>query len=632
MNQTSLIAFIVLIPFFAALLNGLIYIYNIKVEKVSQHLFTSIGLIAPFISFILTVFLFLDFQDTKIPLVQYLFTWVSLDNFNVNFAFLADQLSIFMAIFVTFVGWLIHIYAVGYMDKDEGFGKFFAYFNLFLGFMLLLVLADNPVILFIGWEGVGLCSYLLIGFYYEDEKNVEAGNKAFFVNRVGDLGFLLGLVVLFFAANLNSFSFHAIQIAVETADKSLLSLSAFLFFVGAVGKSAQFPLYVWLPDAMRGPTPISALIHAATMVTAGVYLIARFYFLYDEFVEIGIIVAYIGAFTALFAAIIATRQNDIKKILAYSTISQLGYMFISVGIGIYGAGLFHVFTHAFFKALLFMSAGAIIIYSHHKQDIFEIAQNRVKMPIIQFSMLMGILAICAIPPFSGFFSKDLILAGAFAKEHYALWLIAIITAFLTSFYIFRAYIIMFHSKTNQELKTVKINPFITVPIVILAIGSVVVGFLNVPHIFGGNSLVSNWFSNIDKLSLHLSVSTELMLMVLSVGISVLGAFLAYKKYININIYDNNEQKENMGIIANKFYIDEIYHFIFVKGLQKLSLFISYVLDKSIIDAFIMNRAQNYISIGRVISKLQNGDLNIYALTMLLGINIIILYIYFFILG
>ncbi|MEA3497830.1 MAG: NADH-quinone oxidoreductase subunit L, partial [Campylobacterota bacterium] len=580
-------------------------------------------------SFVLTVLLFLDFKDTQIALVQHLFTWVSLDNFNVNFAFLADQLSIFMALFVTFVGWLIHIYAVGYMDKDEGFGKFFSYFNLFLGFMLLLVLADNPVILFIGWEGVGLCSYLLIGFYYEDKKNVEAGNKAFFLNRIGDLGFLLGLVVLFFAANLNSFDFYSIQNAVQNADKSLLSLSALLFFVGAVGKSAQFPLYVWLPDAMRGPTPISALIHAATMVTAGVYLIARFYFLYDEFVDIGIIVAYIGAFTALFAAIIATKQNDIKKILAYSTISQLGYMFIAVGVGLYSAGLFHVFTHAFFKALLFMSAGAIIIYSHHKQDIFEIAQNRVKMPIIQFSMLMGILAICAIPPFSGFFSKDLILAGVFAKEHYALWSIAIITAFLTSFYIFRAYIIMFHSKTNKNIKTVKINPFITVPIVILAFGSIVVGFLNVPHIFGGNSLVSNWFSNIEKLDLHLLISTELMLMALSIVVSVSGAFIAYKKYISIDIYEN---QDSSGLIKNKFYIDEIYHFIFVKGLQRLSLFISYVLDKSIIDDFLMNRSQSYISIGKVVAKLQSGDLNIYALTMLLGINIIILYIYFFILG
>jgi NADH-quinone oxidoreductase subunit L len=322
-----------------------------------------------------------------------------------------------MALFITFVGWLIHIYAVGYMDKDEGFGKFFTYFNMFLGFMLILVLANNPIIMFIGWEGVGLCSYLLIGFYYEDKLNVEAGNKAFYVNRVGDLGLILGLIVLFFTLKLDNFDYVTIKNSINTVDSSLLTLSAILLAVGALGKSAQFPLFVWLPDAMRGPTPISALIHAATMVTAGVYLIARFYFLYEPLENIGLGIAYIGAFTAFFTALIATKQNDIKKILAYSTISQLGYMFIAVGIAQYSAGLFHVFTHAFFKALLFMSAGAIIIYSHHHQDIFKIAQNRVKIPIIQFSMLIGILAISAFPPFAGFFSKDFILYSIFGKGY-----------------------------------------------------------------------------------------------------------------------------------------------------------------------------------------------------------------------
>ncbi len=628
MNSTHYLAYIVFIPFVASLLNGILYIYNIKIQKLNQKIFTAIALIAPIISFVLTYLLFIEFNEKGVALTQNIFTWVAIENFNVNFAFLADQLSIFMALFITFVGSLIHVYAVGYMDKDEGFGKFFTYFNMFLGFMLLLVLADNPVILFIGWEGVGVCSYLLISFYYGDAKNVEAGNKAMFLNRVGDLGFLLGLIVLFFGANLQSFEFGEIEKSIVGVDSSILMLSGLLLFIGAIGKSAQFPLYVWLPDAMRGPTPISALIHAATMVTAGVYLVARFHFLYSEFVDLGLLIAYIGAFTALFSAIIATKQNDIKKILAYSTISQLGYMFIAVGIGFYSAGLFHVFTHAFFKALLFMSAGAIIIYTHHKQDIFDIAKHRVKMPVIQYSMFIGILAICAIPPLSGFFSKDLILSGLFSSEYYLLWSIAIVTAFLTSYYIFRAYIIMFYSDSKSELKELKVDPFITVPIVVLAIGSAIVGFLNMPHVFGGESQISSWLA-LEKNSLHLEISTELILMLVSVVVSSLGIFVAYKKYKNIDIY---AVKTDDGIISNKFYVDEVYNFIFVKGLQKLSLFISYVLDKMIIDKAIMQTSIKFVSLGKFVAKVQNGDLNIYGLLMLLAINVIILYIYFFILG
>jgi NADH-quinone oxidoreductase subunit L len=484
--------------------------------------------------------------------------------------------------------------------------------------------------MFIGWEGVGLCSYLLIGFYYEDKLNVEAGNKAFYLNRVGDLGLLLGLIVLFFGANLDNFDYLTIESSIAEQNQDMLILSASLLMIGALGKSAQFPLFVWLPDAMRGPTPISALIHAATMVTAGVYLISRFYFLYQPLVDVGLSIAYIGAFTAFFAALIATQQNDIKKILAYSTISQLGYMFIAVGIAQYSAGLFHVFTHAFFKALLFMSAGAIIMYTHHYQDIFKIAQNRVKIPVIQFSMLVGLLAICAFPPFAGFFSKDFILSSLFGKEYYLLWFIGIATAFLTSFYMFRAYIVMFHSKTKSDLKSKKVNNFIAIPIVILAFGSIVVGFFNIPHVFGGNSLISHWFDRYTT-HIHLSLSVELLLMLFSVVVSSAGVYVAYKKYINIDIYDTKEINQT-SLIANKFYIDEIYNVIFVKSLQKISIFISSVLDKSIIDKFYMNMAQGYINGGKKIASIQSGSINSYMFLMLIGINVIILYIYFFILN
>ena len=347
--NTSLLIWIILFPLLGALLNGGFYIYHIKIKKVPEILFAIIGTVFPFLAFVFTFILFMDMNQNATVYSQHLFMWLDLDKLTIPMQLLGDNLSIFMSLFVTFVGTLIHLYAVAYMKNDEGFGKFFAYFNLFLASMLLLVLADNPIILFIGWEGVGVCSYLLISFYYKTKENVVAGNKAFIVNRVGDLGFLLGVITLFFALNQTGISFGSMQEHITEASEPLLILSGILLFVGAMGKSAQIPLYTWLPDAMLGPTPISALIHAATMVTAGVYMVARFHFLYESIPDVGLFIAYIGAFSALFAAIIATRQTDIKKILAYSTMSQLGYMFIAVGLGLYSSGLFHVFTHAFFE-------------------------------------------------------------------------------------------------------------------------------------------------------------------------------------------------------------------------------------------------------------------------------------------
>ncbi len=415
--STNLLIWIILSPLIGAILNGALYFYNIKKRNIGELPFAFIGTLTPLISFLITLSLFLKMLEEKIIFKQHIFTWLNISSLNVDMAFLGDNLAIFMSMFVTFVGWLIHIYAVGYMKGDEGFGKFFAYFNLFLASMLILVLADNPVILFIGWEGVGVCSYLLIKFYYGDKNNVLAANKAFIVNRVGDFGFLLGIATLFFALGQVDLSFSSIEANLGNTTNGWLLLAGFLLFVGAMGKSAQIPLYTWLPDAMAGPTPISALIHAATMVTAGVYMVARFHFLYSGIEEIGTFIAYIGAFSALLAAIIATRQTDIKKILAYSTMSQLGYMFIAVGLGFYSTGLFHVFTHAFFKAMLFMGAGGVILAIHHEQNIFNIAKHRASLPIISTTFLIGVIAISGIPPFSGFFSKDAILAAAFQEGH-----------------------------------------------------------------------------------------------------------------------------------------------------------------------------------------------------------------------
>ena len=622
--NTPLLVWIVLAPLLGAILSGLLYFYHIKKEKVSDIYFSLIGTITPFISFLITLYLFLRMNDENIIFEQHLFTWLNVDKLNIEMAFLGDNLSIFMSMFVTFVGWLIHIYAIGYMKGDNGFGKFFAYFNLFLASMLILVLADNPIILFIGWEGVGVCSYLLIKFYYGNKENVLAANKAFIVNRVGDFGFLLGVVTLFFALGEVDLSFASIEANLANASNELLILSGFLLFVGAMGKSAQIPLYVWLPDAMAGPTPISALIHAATMVTAGVYMVARFHFLYIGIEEIGLFIAYIGAISALFAAIIATRQTDIKKILAYSTMSQLGYMFIAVGLGFYSTGLFHVFTHAFFKAMLFMGAGGVIMALHHEQNIFKIAQHRASLPIIATTFLIGVIAISGIPPFSGFFSKDAILAAAFQEGQYLIWAIAMFTAFLTAFYMFRMYFIVFVAPNHHDEEYVYTSKTITIPLLILAIGAIGAGFLNLPAIFGGNHFVDTWLAQLHSKHIHMDHTTEYVLMALSIIVAATGIMAAYKKYAK---FDVTKPELETGLIGNKFYIDEIYDFLFVKSSKKLSTFIDKVVDDKIIDAFIMNSSIGFVNIGKRVAMIQNANVRFYAAFMLIGMTCVFIYLY-----
>ncbi|WP_320035014.1 NADH-quinone oxidoreductase subunit L [Halarcobacter sp.] len=624
MVDTSLLVWIILAPLFGAILNAGFYFYHIKRKPIPELVFSLIGTGTPLIAFLITLSLFLNMVDSDTTYRQELFTWVNIDTLNISMAFLGDKLAIFMSMFVTFIGWLIHIYAIGYMTKDEGFGKFFAYFNLFLASMLILVLADNPVILFIGWEGVGLCSYLLIAFYYSETDNVLAGNKAFIANRVGDFGFILGIVTLFFALGGVDLSFSSLEANISNASTSLLVLSGFLLFVGAMGKSAQIPLYVWLPDAMAGPTPISALIHAATMVTAGVYMVARFHFLYSGIEEIGTFIAYIGAFSALLAAVIATRQQDIKKILAYSTMSQLGYMFIAVGLGFYSSGLFHVLTHAFFKAMLFMGAGGMIIALHHEQNIFKMAQHRVQLPIIGITFLIGVIAISGIPPFSGFFSKDAILAAAFQEGQYLIWGIGMFTAFLTAFYMFRMYFILFVAPNKHTKHYVYTSKTITLPLLILAIGAVGAGFLNLPAALGGEHMVDTWLAQTNSIEVHMSHTTEYILMVVSVLVAASGIFVAYKKYANFDVYKPESEE---GLIANKFYVDEIYDAVFVKTSKAISTFIDKVLDMSIIDALIMNGCNQFINFGKKVAQLQNANVRFYAVFMLVGMSCVFIYLY-----
>ena len=622
--STNLLIWIILSPLIGAILNGALYFYNIKKRNIGELPFAIIGTLTPLISFLITLSLFLRMIEEKIIFKQHIFTWLNISSLNVDMAFLGDNLAIFMSMFVTFVGWLIHIYAVGYKKDDEGFGKFFAYFNLFLASMLILVLADNPVILFIGWEGVGVCSYLLIKFYYGDKNNVLAANKAFIVNRVGDFGFLLGIATLFFALGQVDLSFSSIEANLGNTTNGWLLLAGFLLFVGAMGKSAQIPLYTWLPDAMAGPTPISALIHAATMVTAGVYMVARFHFLYSGIEEVGTFIAYIGAFSALLAAIIATRQTDIKKILAYSTMSQLGYMFIAVGLGFYSTGLFHVFTHAFFKAMLFMGAGGVILALHHEQNIFNIAKHRASLPIISTTFLIGVIAISGIPPFSGFFSKDAILTVAFQEGHYLIYAIALFTAFLTAFYMFRLYFVVFVTPNYHKKEYVYTSKTITIPLLILAIGAIGAGFLNFPTIFGGSHMVDSFLGSLNSKSITISHETEYILMALSILVASLGIFVAYKKYAN---FDLEKPELEVGFVGRKLYVDELYDFIFVKGLKGLSKLFDKVIDDKIIDDTIMRVSTGFLNVGKRVATLQNANVRFYAVFMLLGMTFAFIYLY-----
>ena len=619
-----LLAWIVLIPLCSSLFVGLAYLYSITCKRLSSVWFTAPALSAPFLSLAIGIYFFIQLMHESKTFLYRPYLWLSIDNYDIHMGFLGDKLSIFMVLFITFVGGLIHIYASAYMKEDDGYGKFFCYFNLFLASMLLLVLADGPLIMFIGWEGVGLCSYLLISFYFGEASNVVAGNKAFLVNRVGDMGFLIGLALLYFYCGDYGFDYASIEAKMAGVPSWVLPLAGVALFVGAMGKSAQIPLYVWLPDAMAGPTPVSALIHAATMVTAGVYMVTRFSFLYEMIPHIGLFIAYIGAFSALFAALIATKQSDIKKILAYSTMSQLGYMFIAAGLGAYSSALFHVLTHAFFKALLFMGAGAVIVMMHHEQNIFKMGQMRLVSKVVYSTMLIATLAISGIPPFSGFFSKDEILLVVFESGHYALWAIGVLSAILTAYYMFRLFFVVFEGQNALHVKKAHdVSWVMKAPLVVLSLGALLSGFLGLPELLGGSHSIGVWLGEWGRRALHVSHATEWVLIGINIAASMLGIAIAYVKFSR---YDLRHVPLCGGVIYHKFYIDELYDALFVRPLLRLSQKCAFGMDVNVVDAVVMGLSRGFVRIGYFVSVVQNAHVRFYASIMMLGVSAIALYL------
>jgi len=606
-------------------------------NSLSKNVIGFIGSLLVLVSFGLSLAAFAQIKSTGAPINVTYFDWISVGQLKIPFAFLIDQLSSIMLLIITGVGFLIHLYSIGYMHNDNGFGKFFAYLNLFVFFMLLLVMGSNYLIMFIGWEGVGLCSYLLIGFWYTNPNYADAAKKAFVMNRIGDLGFLLGIFLIIYGFGSISFAEIFPKAATMKVGAAPFFAITILLFVGAVGKSAQLPLFTWLPDAMAGPTPVSALIHAATMVTAGIYMIARsniFYTLAPDTMEI---VAIIGLATALFAALIALTQTDIKKVLAYSTVSQLGYMFLGLGVGDYTGAFFHVLTHAFFKALLFLGAGSVIHAMSDEQDMRKMGGLKGKIKITFATMLIGTIAISGIPPFSGFFSKDEILAHAYAHST-TFYVVGVFTAMLTSFYMFRMLFLTFYGKfrgTHEQEHHLHESPAtITIPLIILAILSIVGGFIGVPEVLGGHHELEHFLAPVFEKSNailgehHLQASTEFILMGISVGVALVALIYAYIKYGkggSIPVADTEERPALTSLSYNKFYVDELYDMIIRKPLDFLSTFFYNVVDRLGIDGLVNGIGKGTIESSKGLRLLQTGNVGFYIFIMVLGIIAVLAY-------
>ena len=622
MSDSFLLSLLVILPFVASFVIFLLRITIKDSTKLEQNS-RKITIVTPLISALITIY-FLFIIDASHSVHSTIFQWVNIGDFHIAISLVLDNLSMWMILFISLIASLIFIYATGYMHKDESYSRFFIYFHLFLGSMMLLVLGDNPIIMFVGWEGVGLCSYLLIGFYFKDEENLKAANKAFFLNRVGDFGFVSALALLFIAIGSTGMDYTSLEAHIKEIDHDTLRLIAILFFVGAMGKSAQIPLYVWLPDAMAGPTPVSALIHAATMVTAGVYIVVRFSFIYTLVPEVGLFIAYIGAFSALIAALFASFASDIKKILAYSTMSQLGYMFMAAGLEAYSAAMFHLFTHAFFKALLFMGAGTVIIALHHEQNIFKMGHLRHYLPAVFISMFVATVAISGIPPFSGFFSKDAIVAHAFFTHNYGIWLIASGTAFLTAFYMFRLFFTVFiaPSKTTRPfLEPVSIS--MQWPLMLLALGALINGWWNIPHFMGGSANVSA-FLNLPDLAIHASAKDEWILTLVNSFIALLGMYTAYVKFA-VRAAEPNSERFFHRIFVNKLYVDEMYHFLIVNPIKALSNFFNTKVEAFVFGViYIGVKSYRYLAIK--VNDLQSGDARTYLIYIMGGTIMISIYV------
>ena len=597
-----------------------------------------LSVLASFSVSVVSFFGLLKVSPENLPVVKTLFQWIQAGAFKADVSLQLDPLSSLMTLVVTGVGFLIHVYSVGYMAHDKGYTRYFTYLNLFTFSMLILVQASNLVLMFVGWEGVGLCSYLLIGFWFEKPAAASAGKKAFIVNRIGDAAFILGIFFIFLIVG--SGDFRAINGAIEggAITQGAATLTALLLFVGATGKSAQIPLYVWLPDAMEGPTPVSALIHAATMVTAGVYMVARMNLLFTLSGVAGQVVGLVGGLTAIFAASMALTQNDIKRVLAYSTISQIGYMFIGCGVGAYAAGMFHLYTHAFFKSLLFLAAGSVMHALSGELDMRRMGGLKKYLPLTYPTFLIGAVAIAGVPFLSGFFSKDAILTQAFAQGQYFLWVLGLMGAVLTAFYMFRLVFLTFFGEERIEARArehLHESPKVmTVPLVILAILAVIAGYVGLPVVLGEKANLFNRF--LEPVihpghETHLSLGSEWLLILASVVVALCGIYVAYAFYLKSPQTPHRIVARFPGLyrlLYNKYYVDEIYDAAFVRPLVDGSRNVYENFDLRVIDGAIDGTAAATGLAGKVLAFFQSGFVKDYALALLLGVAVFLGYLLF----
>ena len=630
-------ALIPLLPFAGFLIAGLF-------GKFLKERAAYFSIFAVVTAFVLSFWAFLNVLGGTI-IDENLYSWISIGTFSVNVGFQIDQLTAVMLLVVTTLSSLIHIYSVGYMHGDKGYARFFSYLNLFTFFMLVLVMANNFLLMFVGWEGVGLCSYLLIGFWYEKKSAADAGVKAFVVNRVGDFGFVLGMLLIFVTFGTLHFAEVFKAAATPAANQSytilggeisVITLISLLLFLGATGKSAQLPLYVWLPDAMEGPTPVSALIHAATMVTAGVFMVARCAPLFSLSETAMNTVAIVGGLTAVFAATIGLVQNDIKRVIAYSTISQLGYMFLGLGVGAFSAGIFHLTTHAFFKGLLFLASGSVIHALSGEQDMRKMGALKSKIKVTHWVFILGSLALAGIFPLAGFFSKDEILWNAYNASELGrvLWMLGVIGAFMTAFYSFRLIYLTFYGKSRLDPEVahhVHESPKVmTIPLMILAFFAVVIGWVGMP---GAIIPGANWFGDflapLFPHAEHAAVEShglERWLMVFSVLVAMAGIRLAYSFYVKNTATPDRIAEKFKGVytlLLNKYKVDELYNYIFVDGLvHKLAKFLHSVGDVKIIDGFINGLSAGIGKTSEEGKRLQTGFVQQYAFTM--GVGLVVL--------
>jgi NADH-quinone oxidoreductase subunit L len=650
-----------LFPFVGFLVNATL---GRRLPKVVSGGVACLAMIAAFVVSVMSVLQLAGMQGADRAVSDLVYTWIASGDLKIDVTFRVDTLSALMILVVTGIGSLIHIYSTAYMheESDSEYARYFSYLNLFAAFMLVLVLGANFPLMFVGWEGVGLCSYLLIGFWFKKKSANDAGKKAFVVNRIGDYAFILGMLALF--AKFGTLDFQEIAAAVASLPPETtfgaLSITTLLLFIGATGKSAQIPLYTWLPDAMEGPTPVSALIHAATMVTAGVYMIGRNAVLFEHAPQTMMIVAVIGALTALMAGTIGLVQNDIKRVLAYSTVSQLGYMFLAMGVGAFGAGIFHLYTHAFFKALLFLGSGAVIHALHGEQDIRNMGGLKKELPITFWTFVIGAVAIAGIPPLAGFFSKDEILFETFVEGHVALWVIGALTALLTAAYMFRLVFLTFwgerrhdapvahghdhgHGAAHRDGHLHDAPPAMALALIVLAIGSVAAGWIGIPHAVGGHNQLHAWLepafaapraatdtaAPATEAAAESHESLELALMAVSSVIAVAGIWFAYIVWVKRRSIAENAAREFPAIhrlLLNKYYVDELYDAAIVQPIRVASqegLWRGF--DVKIIDGAVNGTGAIVNGSATWLRRLQTGSVKTYAGSLFVGVVIILGY-------